>query len=201
MIVDIGSGTTNVAVLSLNGVAASSSIKVAGDSFDEAIDRYVRRNHGVVIGKTMAEDIKIRIGRVWDNYGGQEELRDSASMVVTGRDAKTGVVRPVELTSADLDEVLWRPARQIVEEVLSVLENTSPELVSDIAKNGITMTGGGSSLSGIDRMIEKRTGIRCIRADDADSCVAYGCGKSLGWISKMKEGPINVARKRAMRGL
>ena len=192
MIVDIGSGTTNVAVLTLNGVAASSSIKVAGDSFDEAIARYVRRNHGVVIGQTTAEDIKIRIGRV-------NESHENASTVVKGRDAKTGVLKTLELTSEELMEVLWRPARQIAEEVVSVLENTSPELVSDISDNGITLTGGGSCLAGMDQMLSARTGIRCTLADDADSCVAYGCGKSLAWINHMKEGPINIARKRAMR--
>ena len=199
MIVDIGSGTTNVAVLTLNGVAASSSIKVAGDSFDEAIARYVRRNHGLVIGQTTAEDVKIRIGRVGEHQEWAAS-QERASTVIKGRDAKTGVVKALELTSDELVETLWRPARQIADEVLSVLENTSPELVSDIADNGITLTGGGSCLAGMDQMLTARTGIRCSLADDADSCVAYGCGKSLGWINHMKEGPINIARNRAMRG-
>ena len=199
MIVDIGSGTTNVAVLTLNGVATSSSIKVAGNSFDEAIARYVRRHHGVVIGQTTAEDVKIRIGRVSDSYDRNVAGQENASTVIKGRDAKTGVVKTLELTSEELAEVLWRPARQIADEVLSVLENTSPELVSDISDNGITLTGGGSCLAGMAEMLSARTGIRCALADDADSCVAYGCGKSLAWISHMKEGPINIARKRAMR--
>jgi len=96
--------------------------------------------------------------------------------------------------------VLRRPARQIADEVLSVLEETSPELVSDIAENGITLTGGGSQIWGMDKLLTERTGIACTLADDADSCVAYGCGKSLAWINHMQEGPINIARKRIMRG-
>ena len=193
MVVEIGGGTTNVAVLSLNGVARSSSIKVAGDSFDEAIARYVRRAHGVIIGKTTAEDIKIRIGCV-------DERADEVSMTVRGRDVKSGMPKELTLTSGEVFEVLRRPARSIADEVMSVLEDTSPELVSDIAENGITLTGGGSQLWGMAQLIEKRTRIRCTVADDPDSCVVYGCGKSLSWISHMKEGPINIARKRMMRG-
>ena len=193
MVVDIGGGTTDIAVLSLNGVAASSSIKLAGDSFDDAIVRYVRRWHGVVIGKTMAEDIKIRIGCV-------DERAEETTMTVRGRDSKSGMPRELTLTSTEIYEVLRRPARQIAEEVLSVLEDTSPELVSDIAENGITLTGGGSQLGGMCQLIEKRTGIPCALAEDPDSCVVYGCGKSLNWINHMKEGPVNYAKKRAMRG-
>jgi rod shape-determining protein MreB len=193
MVVDIGGGTTDVAVLSLNGVAVSSSIKVAGDAFDEAIGRYVRRKHGVVIGRVTAEDIKTQIGCV---YGRPEVV----SMNVKGRDAKTGVPRELNLLSTEIYEVLKRPARQIADEVLSVLENTSPELVSDISENGITLTGGGSQLWGMDKLLSERTGVRCTLADDPSSCVAYGCGKSLNWINRLPEGPINIARKRAMRG-
>ena len=193
MIVDIGGGTTDIAVLTLNAVAASSSIKLAGDSFDEAIGRHVRRRHGVVIGKTMAEDIKIRIGCV-------HERPEDASMVVKGRDVNSGMPRELELHSAEIAEVLRRPARQIADEVLSVLEDSSPELVSDISENGITLTGGGSQLFGMDALLSERTGVCCTLADDPDACVAFGCGKSLNWINRMSEGPINIARKRAMRG-
>ncbi len=192
MVVDIGGGTTDVAVLTMNGVARSASIKVAGDSFDEAIGRHVRRRHGIVIGKATAEDIKIKIGCVY-------ERPEETSMVVYGRDAKSGMPRELELTSAEIFEVLRRPARQIADEVMSVLEDTSPELVSDIAVNGITLTGGGSQLWGMDRMIQERTGIACSIADDPDSCVAYGCRKSLGWINHMHEGPINIARQRILK--
>ena len=193
MVVDIGCGTTDIAVLSLNGVASSSSIKVAGSAFDEAIGRYVRRKHGVVIGQVTAEDVKIRIGCVYPRP-------ENVSMNVKGRDAKTGMPREVTLLSSEIYEILRRPARQIADEVLSVLEETSPELVSDIAENGITLTGGGSQIWGMDKLLTERTDIRCRLADDPDSCVAYGCGKSLAWINHMTEGPINIARRRIMRG-
>ena len=192
MVVDIGGGTTDVAVLTLNAVAVSSSIKVAGDSFDEAIARYVRRRHGVVIGMTTAEDIKIKIGSVWER---SEEI----TATIRGRDAKTGMPREVMLTSTEIFDVLRRPARQIAEEVVSVLEDASPELVSDIAESGITLTGGSSQLWGMAQLIESRTGIACTIADDPDSCVAYGCGKSLTWMNHMSEGVLNIAKKRLMR--
>ena len=194
MVVDIGAGTTDVAVVSMNGVAVSASLEVAGDSFDEAIARHVRRKHGVVIGQVTAEEIKIRIGCV---YPRTEDM----SMLVKGRDAKTGMPRDITVLSSEIFEVLRRPSRQIADEVLSVLEETSPELVSDIARNGITLTGGSSQIWGIDLLLTERTGIRCTLADDPDSCVAYGCGKSLSWMNTMTEGPINIARKRMMRSI
>ncbi len=193
MVVDIGGGTTDIAVLSLNGVAVSSSIKVAGNAFDEAIGRYIRREHHVIIGQATAEDIKIQIGSV-------HPRPENVSMHVKGRNIKTGMPSELTLLSNDILGALRRPARQIAEEVAAVLEQTSPELVGDIAQNGITLTGGSSQLWGMDRLITERTGIACTVADDADSCVAYGCGKSLAWMNHMQEGPINLARKRAMRG-
>ena len=192
LVVDIGGGTTDIAVLSMNGVAVSSSLKVAGDYFDEAIARYVRRQHQLVIGQVTAETIKIQIGQV---YPRQEER----SMNVKGRDAKTGRPRVITLTSDEIYEVLRRPAKQITDEVMVVLEQTSPELVSDISETGITLTGGCAQIWGMDSLLTERTGIPCAVADDPDSCVAYGCGKSLSWINHMQEGPINIARKRMMR--
>ena len=193
LVVDIGGGTTDIAVLSMNGVAVSSSLKIAGDYIDETIARYVRRQHGVVIGQVTAESIKIQIGQV---YPRAEEL----SMNVKGRDAKTGMPKEVTLTSTEIYEILRRPARMIVDEIMAVLEMTSPELVSDISENGITLTGGCSQIWGMCDLIVERTGIGCVLADDPDSCTAYGCGKSLAWINHMQEGPINIARRRAMRG-
>ena len=193
MVVDIGGGTTDIAVLTMNSIATASSIKVAGDAFDEAIARFVRRYHGVAIGQTTAEDIKINIGSVY-------QQAEETSMTILGRDVKTGMPHELTLNSADIREVLFRPARQIADEVLSVLENTSPELVSDIARNGIVLTGGGCQLRGMDLLLSDRTGVRCSVADDPGSCVVYGCGKSLAWINKMREGPINIARKRIIQG-
>ena len=192
MIVDIGGGTTDIAVLTMNGVAASSSLKTAGITFDEIIARYIRRTYGVIVGQATAEDIKIRIGCVYPR-------QENTSMVVKGRESKTGRPKELELTSLEIFEVLRRPARQIADEVLSVLEDTSPELVGDIAQNGITLTGGASQIWGMDLLLTEHTGIQCRLADDPDSCVAYGCGKSLSWINHMQEGPINIARKRLMR--
>ena len=192
MIVDIGGGTTDIAVLTMNDIATSSSIKVAGNTFDDAIVKYVRQKYNVVIGQTTAEDIKIQIGCVYP------PSQDN-SMVVKGRDSKNGVPKELTLMSSEIYEVLRRPVRLIVEELMSVLEDTSPELVGDIAKNGITLTGGGSQLTGMDRLLTECTGVPCTVADDPDSCVAFGCGKSLSWINTMSEGPINIAKKRLMR--
>jgi rod shape-determining protein MreB len=177
----------------MNGVAVSSSLKVAGDYFDDVIIRYVRRKYQVVIGQVTAESVKIRLGQVYP--GGEERV-----MSVKGRDAKTGMPKELTLLSSDIYEVLRRPARQIADEVLSVLEETSPELVSDISENGITLTGGGSQLWGLNLLLKERTGIDCRVADNPECCVAFGCGKSLEWINHMQEGPINLARRRIMRG-
>ena len=192
LVVDIGGGTTDIAVLTMNGVANSSSIKMAGNHFDEAIARYVRGKHHVIIGPSTAEDIKIQIGSVFPRS-------EEATMVVRGRDSKSGMPRDINLTSSEICAILERPANRIADEILSVLEDTSPELVGDIADTGIVLTGGGSQLWGMDMLLQSRMGIPCAVADDPASCVAYGCGKSLSWITRMTEGPINLARKRLMR--
>lgn len=192
MVVDIGAGTTDVAVLTMNGVAVSSSIKTAGDAFDEAIIRYVRRKHNTMIGDTTAEEIKITIGCVYPRPA-------NTVITVKGRDLKTGLPKEVTLDSTEMLEALKRPAKQIVDQIFSILEQTSPELVADISRNGITLTGGGSQIYGMTQLIGERTEFICNLADDADSCVAYGCGKSLSWISHMQEGTINLARRRLLQ--
>lgn len=192
MVVDIGGGTTDIAVLSINDIATSSSIKIAGDTFDDMITAYMRRHHGLVIGANTAEEVKITIGCV-------SERPEEASMQVKGRDLRTGLPRETMVTSSELLETLRRPAWRIVDEVLSVLELSSPELVSDVAQNGIVLTGGGSQIFGMDRLIQERTELPCMVADDPESCVALGCGKSLQWINSMQEGTINIARRKLMR--
>jgi len=192
MVVDIGGGTTDIAVLSLNDIAVSSSMKIAGDTFDETIIAYLRKRHGLLIGANTAEDIKITIGAVMPR---PEEL----SMPVKGRDLKTGLPREVVVNSTELTEILLRPARMIADEVVAVLEQTSPELVADVDRNGIILTGGGSQIWGMDVLIRERTGIACMISDSPDTCVALGCGKSLQWITSMQEGTINIARKKLMR--
>ncbi len=192
MVVDIGGGTTDIAVLSLNGIAASSSIKIAGDTFDEAVFNHMRKHYAMLIGMNTAEEVKMTIGCV-------TERPEEVSMLVKGRDLKTGLPKEQIITSTELLEAFKRPARQIVDEVLSVLEQSAPELVADIAQTGIVLTGGGSLLYGFDRLIQERTEISCTIADDAESCVAYGCGKSLQWINSMQEGTINIARRKLMK--
>ena len=192
MVVDIGGGTTDIAILTLNGVAKSSSIKTAGIAMDDAIAKYVRRKHSVIISAGIAEEIKMQIGCVFPR-------EEDATITVKGREVKSGMPRELTLTSSELYETLRRLAKTIADEVLSVLEDASPELVSDIAENGITLTGGGSQLWGMAQLLQERTGYACSIADDPESCVVYGCGKSLEWINHMTEGPINIARKRLLR--
>ena len=192
MVVDVGGGLTDLAVVSMNGVAASSSISFGGDTFDEAIIAFVRRHHGILIGENTAEEIKIAIGCV-------TEREDDRSMQVKGRDLKTGLPREVTVSSADLLEVFKRPVRVLMDEILSLLEKTAPELVADLSKNGIVLTGGGSQLRGLAELITQRTELPCRVAEDPDTCVAVGCGKSLQWLHTMQEGPINLARRKIMR--
>ena len=189
---DIGGGTTDIGVLTMNGIAQSASLKVAGAAFDEAIIRHLRRRYGLLIGTTVAEEIKMSIGCVTPRP-------EALTMTVKGRDLKNGLAREATLTSEELMEVLRRPARQIMDKVLDVLESTTPELVADIARNGIVLTGGGSQLFGMDRLLCERTEMTCVVADDADSCAAYGCGKSLSWMNHMQEGTINLARRRLLK--
>ena len=192
MVVDIGGGTTNIAVLSMNGVVLSSSLRIAGDYFDEVISRYVRRKYNMVIGSVTAEQVKINLGQV---YPGGEEL----AMDVKGRDAKTGSPRAITMTSTEVFAVLQKHAVTIADEVTDVLSRTSPELVGDIAETGITLTGGCAQMAGMAELIMEKTQIPTVVADDPASCAAYGCGKSLAWINHMQEGPINIARKRIMK--
>lgn len=192
MVVDIGGGTTDLAVLTMDDVAVSTSIPVAGDAFDEAIVRYIRRKHNILVGNTTAEALKISIGCV---YPRPEDI----SMLATGRDLKTGLPKEFTIHSSELQEALKRPARQITDEIFAVLEQTAPELVADIANGGITLTGGAGQLYGMDQLIEERTGISCTLAPQADTCVALGAGKSLAWMNHMQDGTINLARRRIMR--
>lgn len=192
LVVDIGGGTTDIAVLSMNGVAASSSIKIAGNHFDESIARYIRSRYGVIIGPSTAEDIKIQIGCVLPRA-------EALSMEVRGREIKTGIPKVIPVNSSEICAVLRKPAERIADEIRSVLEDTSPELVADIGETGIVLTGGSSQLWGMNLLLEDNIGAPCIIADDPASCVAYGCGKSLGWITRMTEGPANLARKKLMR--
>ncbi len=192
MVVDIGGGTTDIAVISLSGIVESTSIKIAGDQFDEAIVKYIRRKHNVLIGERTAEELKMNIGCVFPR---NEEI----TARVKGRDLMTGLPREFEVSSSEMIEAFNEVSTRIVEAVHSVLEITPPELVADISTNGIIMTGGGSLVWGFDKLIEHKTGIETHVADEPVSCVAYGTGKSLEWISDMQDGTINLSRRRQMQ--
>ena len=191
MIVDIGGGTTDIAVISLGGIVESTSIKVAGDKFDEAIVKYIRRKHNVLIGERTAEEMKINIGCVYPRP-------EDKTMEVKGRCLMTGLPRTFTVSSSEMIEAFEEVTVKILEAVHSVLERTAPELVGDIATNGIVMTGGGSLIYGFDKLIEAKTGIATRVADDAISCVAYGTGKSLDSNGAMQDGTMNLSRKRQM---
>jgi len=172
MVVDMGGGTTDIAVISLGGAVVSESIKVAGDKFDEAITKFIRKRYNVMIGERTAEDLKINIGSV---YPRAQKLE----MDVRGRDLTSGL--PVNLTvnSDDILEALTEPAMMVVEAVLNVLERTPPELSADISDRGIYMTGGGCLVYGFDKLIQEKTGINVMVAEESVSCVAIGTGKAL----------------------
>ena len=170
MIVDIGGGTADIAVISLGGTVVSTSIKIAGDDFDEAIVRYMRGKHNLLIGERTAEDIKITIGAA---YRRPEVL----TMEVKGRNLVTGLPKTIEVNSDETLEALREPAMQIVDSVHNVLERTPPELAADVYERGIVLTGGGSLLSGLDALIEEKTGINTVIADNPLTAVAIGTGK------------------------
>ena len=172
MVVDIGGGTTDVAVLSLGGIVVSSSIRIAGDMFDDSIIRYMRKEQKLMIGERTAEDIKIKIGTAFP------ELRKE-SMEVRGRDLVSGMPKTVVVTSAEIRTALAEPIVLIVDCVKNVLERTPPELASDIIDRGIVMTGGGAMLHGLDILLTKQTNIPCHLAEDPTSCVARGTGIAL----------------------
>ena len=192
MIIDIGGGTTEIAVVSLGGVVECRSIKVAGDAFDDAIIRYVRRKHNVLIGKRTAEEVKISIGcLVQRPEVGVEDVK--------GRCLLSGLPKSVRLTSTELIEAIAEPAQEILEAVHMVLEDTPPELASDVAQNGILMSGGGSLIYGFDQIIQRDTGIPTMVVEDAMACTAFGGGKMLLNLDNMNDGMVNLARKRQLK--
>ena len=172
MVVDIGGGTTDIAILSLNGTVISTSIKVAGDKFDEAIIKYIKKKHNIIIGERTAEDLKVNIGCVFP------KIQDT-EMEIRGRDLGTGLPSTLKVRSSEMLEALIEPAMMIVEAVHSVLERTPPELAADISDKGIYMTGGGCLVDGLDKLLQEKTGINVMIAQDTVSCVALGTGKAL----------------------
>jgi len=178
MIVDIGGGTTDIAVISLGGSVISTSIKVAGDKFDEYITKYIKKHYNMAIGERTAEELKMNIGCVYPKIQDME-------MDVRGIDLITGLPKTITIYSSEMMEALEEPASMIVDAVHSVLEKTPPELAADISDKGIYMTGGGSLLDGLDRLLQEKLGINVMIAEDAVSCVAKGTGKALDNLDKI----------------
>ena len=169
MVVDIGGGTTDIAVISLGGSVVNASLKVAGDKFDESIVKYIKKKHNLAIGERTAEDLKINI---------YPKIQD-AEMDIRGRDLSTGLPKTITVHSSEMLEALIEPAMMIVDAVHGVLEKTPPELAADISDKGIYMTGGGCLIDGLDKLLQEKTGINVMIAQDSVSCVALGTGKAL----------------------
>ena len=190
MIVDIGGGTTDIAVLSLNGIVNKKSIKVAGDAINDSIIKYIRSSHGVLIGERMADQIKRTVASVcWEDG-------EDISAPVKGRNLTTGLPCSLEISRSMLYDCVMKEVDQIVSAVKEVIEKTPPELVGDIYTNGITLTGGGSLLHGMDRLLEKQTKIHTSLAEDPVNCVAIGTGKSFQYLDKLVDGFVIPSMQR-----
>lgn len=189
MIVDIGGGTTDIAVISLKDTACSKSIKVAGDEFNESLVKYIRRKYNILIGERTAEEIKINIGCVFPR-------EQNLSMAVKGRCLISGLPKTVDITSEETREAFSEFSESIVNAVHSVLENTPPELVGDISERGIILTGGGSLLNGLDKLLSQKIGIEVNVADDPITCVARGTGIALENIDSLPDGLLYIAKNK-----
>ena len=187
MVVDIGGGTTEVAVVSLGGIVVSKSIKIAGNRFDEAIMRYVRRKYNIAIGERTAEQIKIKIGAVYEHG-------TAKTMEVKGRCLIQGLPKVIELSSKEMLEAMMEPISAIFDAVCSVIEKTPPELVGDVLKNGIVLTGGGSLLYGLDRLMADVIEIKTRVAKEPIKCVALGTGKILQYLDRLPDGVIDLSQ-------
>ena len=179
MVVDIGGGTTDIAVISLGGSVISTSLKVAGDKFDEYIIKYIKKKYNVIIGERTAEDLKVNIGCVYP------KMQD-VEMDIRGRGLVDGLPKTITIHASEMLEAMMEPALMIVDAVHSVLERTPPELVADIGNKGIYMTGGGCLVDGLDKLLQEKTGIGVMIAQDTVSCVALGTGKALDNLDSLK---------------
>lgn len=184
MVIDIGGGTTDIAVMSMGGIVTSQSVKIAGDRFDDAIIKYMRKEHKLYIGERTAEDLKLKIGTAFPR-------ETNVSMECRGRDLVTGLPKVVEVSSKEIMEALDEPLSIICEAIHRVLESTPPELAADISNAGIVITGGGAMLYGIDKRVEQRTGITCYIAENPMDCVAIGTGKALDSLLILENAALN----------
>lgn len=189
MVVDIGGGTSDIAVLSLGGVVISKSLRVGGDKFDEAIVRYIRREYNLMIGERTAEDIKIQIGTAFP-----AGKKGETSMDIRGRDLVSGLPKTITVTSQEANEAIAEPLEAVIGAVKEVLEKTPPELASDIINKGIVLTGGGALLNGLDTLMREETGLPIHVAEDAISCVALGTGKALSMMDVIHKSGLVTRR-------
>ncbi len=190
MVVDIGGGTTDIAVISLGGTVVSSSIKIAGDKFDEAIVRYMRKKHNIMIGERTSEELKISLGTVYPRV-------QEVAMDVRGRNLISGLPKTISVTSSEMMDALEEPMSSIIEAIHAVLERTPPELAADISDRGIVLTGGGSLVYGLDKLLQEKTGINVIIAEQAISCVALGTGEALNDIEAIEQSAVAEGKYRA----
>lgn len=193
MVIDIGGGTTEVAIISAGGVVECESIKTAGQVFDQAIIKHIRNQYNLLIGASTAEDLKKSIGGVIPRP-------DTGAEEIKGRNLTNGLPKTITVTSAEIVEAFVEPVNLILDAIHHVLERTAPQLVGDLDKNGIILSGGGSLIYGIDRLIERSTGIRTVVVDDPISCAAYGAGKLLADLDDLPEGMQNFYRMRQLKG-
>jgi len=192
MVVDIGGGTTEVAVISLGGIVTKDSIRVGGDELDDAIVHYIKNTYNLMIGERTAEQIKISVGSAY--IGSNSELSLEDTMDIRGRDLVNGLPKTVTITAEEIQQALKEPVNDIIRAVKSTLENTPPELSADIMDRGIVMAGGGSLLAGLDQLISQETGMPVYLADDPLDCVVYGTGKVLEEINNLKNVLISPKR-------
>ena len=181
MIVDVGGGTTDIAVISLQGIVCSKSLRIGGDRFDESIVKYIRRNHNLLVGERFAEDLKMNIGTAYP-----QGLKENKVMEVRGRDLLTGLPKSVTMSSLECFEAMQEPLEAIVSALKEVLEVTPPELAADIIDKGVVLTGGGVLLDGLDKLLSRASGIPVYVAEDPVSCVARGTGKALSQIHLLR---------------
>lgn len=180
MIIDIGGGTTEVAVISLGGIVISKSVRVAGDEMDNSISQYIKRKYNLMIGERTSEQIKIKIGSA-------NTLEEETSMQIKGRDLVAGLPRTITITSEEIREALNEPVSVIVNAVKSTLEKTPPELAADIMEKGIVMAGGGSQLKGLDTLLHEETGLTVRLAENAETAIVLGTGKSLDSLDMLNK--------------
>lgn len=180
MIVDVGGGTTDIAVISLNGIVSSKSVRVGGNKMDEVIQRHIKTKYNLMIGDRTAEEIKMKIGSAYP-------LEQELILEVRGRDLVAGLPKTIEVTSTEIREALTEPITAIVDRVKSVLEQTPPELSSDIIERGMMLTGGAALIRGFDKLLAKQTGVPVHVAEDPLSCVALGCGRALDQLETIRD--------------